>query len=96
MGHGNAVGSGQLNFGVGPGGGGYLALAAIDQAQLGVAKLRTFFGVRLGAVLEVALERLTQGIGGLLVQGRQQVDGLLGSFYSNEGFSSSGHNEHPV
>ncbi|MNY27267.1 hypothetical protein D3C86_1611640 [compost metagenome] len=96
MGHGDTVSARQLDFGVGAGGGRHFALAAIDQAQFRVTKLRTLLRVRLGAVLEVALERLTQGVGSLLVQGRQEVDGLLGGFYGNKGFSSSGHDEHPV
>ncbi|MCY1450231.1 hypothetical protein D9M71_670200 [compost metagenome] len=71
-------------------------MVLVGQTQFGVAEQRPLLGIRLGAVLEVALERLAQGRGGLLVQGRQTIDGLLGGFYDNEGFISTAHNVLPV
>jgi hypothetical protein len=78
LGDGDAVGAGHLDLGVGAGGLRDFALAEVGQAQFRVTKQRTLFGVRFGAVLEVALEGLAQGAGGTFVQGRQTVDGLFG------------------
>ncbi|MNJ44061.1 hypothetical protein D3C77_390940 [compost metagenome] len=96
MGHRDAVSARQLNLGVGAGGGRHLTMILVGQAQFRVAEQGALFGIRLGAVLEIALERLAQGRGGLLVQGRQTIDGLLGGFYDNEGFISTAHNVLPV
>ena len=74
---GDAVGTCHLHLGIGPGGGGHFTMAVVGQAQGGITKQRPLVVVRLGAVLEVALEGLAEGAGGLFMQGRQTIDGLF-------------------
>ncbi|VVN05878.1 hypothetical protein PS623_03531 [Pseudomonas fluorescens] len=78
LGHGDAVGASDLDLAIGTGGGRDFAVAVVGQAQGWVAVQGALFGVRFGAVLEVTLEGLTEGTGGLFMQGRQTVDGLFG------------------
>ncbi len=78
LGDGHAVGTGHLDLGVGPRGGGDFTVAVIGQAQRRVAEQVALFDARLGTVLQVTLEGLAKGPGGLFMQGRQTVDGLLG------------------
>ncbi|MNS49539.1 hypothetical protein D3C72_821490 [compost metagenome] len=79
LGNGDTVGTGHLNLGVGPRGGGDFTVAVVGQAQRRVAEQVALFDARLGTVLQVTLEGLAKGPGGLVMQGRQTVDGLFGS-----------------
>ncbi|MNT22649.1 hypothetical protein D3C72_1580410 [compost metagenome] len=86
VGDGDAVGAGHLDLGIGAHGGRRLALALIGQTQFRVVELTQLLGVRLDAFLDIALERPTQGAGGLPMEGGQAIHGLFGSSGDDEVF----------
>ncbi|MNZ59373.1 hypothetical protein D3C78_774110 [compost metagenome] len=93
MGDGDTVGARQLDLGIGTRGLRDFALAVVGQAQLGIPEQRPLLGIRLDAVLEVTLERLTQRGGCTIVQECKPIHGLLGGLNDNKSF---GHDQHPV
>ena len=91
MGHGGHIGAGQLDLGVGAGGGRRHAGGAIANADLGIAEQLALGRAGLDAILEIALEGGIQGLGGLLMQRRETVHRLAGGGNDGEILGYGGH-----